>query len=97
MKHSVVLLIALIIGLPSAWGVESQPTHSSDSPASETSHDDGHLRVDELPKPVLEILAEIQRLSAKVEPEIVKFGSRFREEVDQAVKKLRESAKADKP
>ena len=33
------------------------------------------LYVKDLPKPVLEALAEIQRLSPKVEPDIEKFGT----------------------
>ena len=96
MKRDVILLIALMVGVPSAWAIASQPTQRSDAPASPSS-DDAHLRVDELPQSVQEMLAEIQRLSAKVEPEIVRFGRRFREEVSQGVKKLREAAKTDKP
>ena len=95
LKHHLILLVALLFGVPSAWAVQFEPTQASD-PSVSRSSDDPYLRVDELPKPVQEVLAEIQRLSTQLEPEIVKFGSRVREEVDQAMKRLREAAKAEK-
>ena len=89
------ILIALLLGLmivpPPTWADDRES-----STQSERSSDDGHLRVKDLPKPVQDALAEIQRLSAKVEPEIEKFGSRFRQEVDQAVKKLEDAVKTQR-
>jgi hypothetical protein len=85
------LLLNLIIAPLPTWANERES--SAGSEPSARSSDDGHLRVQDLPKSVQDALAEIQRLSVKVEPEIEKFGSRFRQEVDQAVKKLQEAVK----
>jgi hypothetical protein len=94
MKTLIALLFALMISPLPTWANEPASTPAADPSAQ--SSEDGHLYVKDLPKPVLEALAEIQRLSAKVEPEIGKFGSRFRQEVDQAVKRLRDAVK-DQP
>lgn len=91
MKTVIALLLGLSVTMLPAWANEHASSAQSES--SSQSSDDGHLYLKDLPKPVLETLTEIQRLSAKVEPEIEKFGSRFRQEVDQAVKKLREAVK----
>ncbi|HET7058925.1 MAG TPA: hypothetical protein VFI05_09335 [Nitrospiraceae bacterium] len=93
-----VIVNALLLGLMMAplptWANEKES--SAGSEPSARSSDDGHLRVQDLPKSVQDALAEIQRLSAKVEPEIEKFGSRFRQEVDHAVKKLQEAVKTQR-
>ncbi len=94
MKIVIALLLGLMISSLPAWANERESNTASDT--STQSSDDGHLYVKDLPKPVLDTLAEIQRLSAKVEPDIEKFGTRFRQEVDQAVKKLRDAVK-DRP
>ena len=94
MKPLTALLLGLMISSLPVWANERESNTESDISAQ--SSDDGHLYVKDLPKPVLEALAGIQRLSAKVEPDIEKFGSRFRQEVDQAVKRLRDAVK-DKP
>ena len=94
MRTLTALLLGLMISSLPAWANERESNTASDTSAQ--SSDDGHLYVKDLPKPVLDTLAEIQRLSAKVEPDIEKFGTRFRQEVDQAVKKLRDAVK-DRP
>jgi hypothetical protein len=92
MKYVIALVLGVMMAPLPTWANEGSPSAASE-PSSRSS-DDPHLRVEDLPKSVQDALAEIQRLSAKVEPEIEKFGSRFRQEVDQAVKKLREAVKA---
>src|SRR5690242_1672317 len=90
-----IIVLVLGLGLMMAplptWANEKES--SAGSEPSVRSSDDGPLRVEDLPKSVRDALAEIQRLSAKVEPQIEKFGSRFRQEVDQAVKKLQDAVK----
>ena len=94
MKYVIAFLLAIMM-VPPTWANEKES--SAGSEPSPRSSDDGHLRIQDLPKSVQDALAEIQRLSAKVEPEIEKFGSRFRQEVDQAVKKLKEAVKTQRP
>ena len=89
MKILIAFLLAIMMA-PPTWATDKEPSAGSESSARS---DDRPLRVQDLPKSVQDALAEIQRLSAKVEPEIEKFGSRFRQEVDQAVKKLQEAVK----
>jgi hypothetical protein len=94
MRTVIVLLLSLMMAPLPIWANEKQS--SAGSEPSARSSDDAHFRVQDLPKPVQDALAEIQRLSAKVEPEIEKFGSRFRQEVDQAVKKLQDAVKTQR-
>jgi hypothetical protein len=91
MQYVIALALCLMMAPMPTWANEKEPSVGSEPSAR--SSDDGHLRVEDLPKSVRDALAEIQRLSAKVEPEIEKFGSRFRQEVDQAVKKLQDAVK----
>jgi hypothetical protein len=91
MRTIIALLLSLVMAPMPTWANERESSAASEP--SPRSSNDGHLRVRDLPKPVQDALAEIQRLSAKVEPEIEKFGSRFRQEVDQAVKKLQDAVK----
>lgn len=91
MKTVIALVLGIMVAPLPAWANEPEPS-AGPEPSAKYS-DDPHLRVQDLPKPVQDALAEIQRLSAKVEPEIEKFGSRFRHEVDQAVKKLQDAVK----
>jgi hypothetical protein len=95
MKYLIALVVGLMIVTPLLiWANEKESSAGSES--SSQSSDDAHLRVQDLPKSVQDALVEIQRLSAKVEPEIEKFGSRFRQEVDQAVKKLQQAVKSQR-
>jgi len=95
MKYLIALVVGLMMMTPLlTWANEKESSTGSESAAR--SSDDGHLRVQDLPKSVQDALAEIQRLSAKVEPEIEKFGSRFRQEIDQAVKKLQQAVKSQR-
>lgn len=91
MKYAIALVVGLMVAPLPAWANEKES--SAGSKPSARSSEDAHLHIRDLPKPVQDALAEIQRLSAKVEPEIEKFGSRFRQEVDQAVKKLQDAVK----
>lgn len=94
MRPVIVLLLSLMMAPAPTWANEKES--SAGMEPSARSSDDAHLRVQDLPKPVQDALAEIQRLSANVEPEIEKFGSRFRQEVDQAVKKLQDAVKSER-
>jgi len=91
MKYVIAFLLTIMTAPLPTWANEKEVSAGSD--ASSRSSDDGPLRVQDLPKSVQDALADIQRLSAKVEPEIEKFGTRFRQEIDQAVKKLQEAVK----
>ena len=91
MSYVIAFLLALIMA-PLPTGANEKESSAGSEPSPQSSGD-AHLRVQDLPKSVQDALVEIQRLSAKVEPEIEKFGSRFRQEVDQAVKKLKEAVK----
>jgi hypothetical protein len=93
MRYITVLLLWLMLA-PPTWANEKESSAGSEPPPQ--SSGDAHLRVQDLPKSVQDALVEIQRLSAKVEPEIEKFGSRFRQEVDQAVKKLQQAVKSQR-
>jgi hypothetical protein len=94
MKYVIVFVLGLMMATLPTWANEPEPSAGSES--SSKYSDDAHVRVQDLPKPVQDALAEIQRLSAKVEPEIEKFGSRFRQEVDQAVKTLQDAVKSQR-
>jgi hypothetical protein len=48
----------------------------------------GSLRVEDLPKPIPELLDKIQQLSRKIEPEISRMGSTLGQELKATVKKL---------
>jgi HD-like signal output (HDOD) protein len=48
----------------------------------------GTVRVDDLPKPIPELLQKIQKLSSKIEPEISRLGSTLGQELQVTVKKL---------
>ena len=61
-----------------AWGDEGK----SDQ------HRNGQIRVNDLPKPIPELIQKIQQLSQKIEPEISKLGSKLGEELTSTVKKL---------
>ncbi len=94
MSYVIVLLLGLMMAPLPTWANEKESSTASEPSAR--SSDQAHLRVQDLPKSAQDALVEIQRLSAKVEPEIEKFGSRFRQEIDQAVKKLQEAVKTQR-
>jgi hypothetical protein len=48
----------------------------------------GSVRVQDLPKPIPELLQKIQQLSGKIEPEISRLGSTLGQELKVTVKKL---------
>jgi hypothetical protein len=48
----------------------------------------GSVRVQDLPKPIPELLEHIQHLSKKIEPEISRLGSTLGQELKSTVKKL---------
>ena len=76
MKSYVVVAIILTFSTP-AWADEA----SSPKPKK-------GIRVEELPKPIPELLDKIQQLSKKIEPEISRMGSTLGQELKVTVKKL---------
>jgi hypothetical protein len=48
----------------------------------------GSVRVQDLPKPIPELLQKIQQLSGRIEPEISRLGSTLGKELKVTVKKL---------
>ncbi len=89
----VAVLLSLAAATPLTWAEDQSP---NDSTTRSGSSEDEHLRIEDLPKPVQDALKEIQRLSAKIEPAVERFGSRFRQEVDQAIKNLRDGLKTQR-
>ena len=79
--------ILMVLGSSAAWAEEPAP------PAPTPSKE---LRVEDLPKPVTDLLEQLQQLSRKIEPEITKMGSRLGHELDETVKKLREELQSQK-
>jgi hypothetical protein len=77
MKSIVIALTALLVSAPLVWADEGK-----------TEPRKGSVRVEDLPKPIPELLQKIQSLSQKIEPEISRLGSRLGEELTTAVKKL---------
>ena len=75
-----VLLISapvLFLSAPLGWADEDK-----------TAPRKGSIRVEDLPKPIPELLQKIQSLSQKIEPEITRLGSKLGEELTTTVKKL---------
>ena len=62
------------------------PTWSEDDQSQQSRK--GSVRVDDLPKPIPELLQTIQQLSSKIEPEISRLGSTLGHELKVTVKKL---------
>ena len=70
---------AMILSLASpAWASEDQQ-----QPPKK-----GSVRVEDLPKPIPELVDKIQQLSKKIEPEISRMGSTLGHELKVTVKKL---------
>jgi hypothetical protein len=86
MRYILPALLIVLLGSP-AWAEEPAPT----PPASSDK-----LRLEDLPKPVTDLLEKLQQLSRKIEPEITKMGSRLGHELDETVKKLREELQSQK-
>ncbi len=88
MKPIAIALTALLISAPLAWADEDK----TEQPRK------GSVRVEDLPKPIPELLQKIQSLSKKIEPEISRLGSRLGEELTTTVKKLCDELQCqDKP
>ena len=78
MKPIIMTLAAILAVAPVAWADEDK----SEQPRK------GAVRVDDLPKPIPQLLQKIQRLSKQIEPEISKLGSQLGEELRLTVKQL---------
>lgn len=79
--------IVLALALPVSAGDEQAPTSKK-----------GAVRVQDLPKPIPELLDKIQQLSKKIEPEISRLGSTLGQELKVTVKKLCEELQCqDRP
>ena len=70
---------AIVVTLASPAWAEEEP---SPQPSKRS------LRVEDLPKPIPELLDKIQQLSRKIEPEISRMGSTLGQELKVTVKKL---------
>ena len=62
------------------------PVLAGEEPAAQPRK--GSVRVQDLPKPIPELLEKIQQLSGKIEPEISRLGSTLGQELKVTVKKL---------
>jgi hypothetical protein len=78
MKQIIIALATILVVAPATWADEDK----ADRPQK------GQIRVEDLPKPIPELLQKIQQLSKKIEPEISKLGSKLGEELTLTVKKL---------
>jgi len=78
MKQIIIALATILVVAPATWADEDK----ADRPQK------GQIHVEDLPKPIPELLQKIQQLSKKIEPEISKLGSKLGEELTLTVKKL---------
>lgn len=78
MKAFMIVVVMIFSLHASAWADDNQPQQPRK----------GSVRVDELPKPIPELLDKIQQLSKKIEPEISRLGSTLGQELKVTVKKL---------
>ncbi len=62
------------------------PAWADEAPSPQAKK--GSVRVEDLPKPIPELLDKIQQLSRKIEPEISRMGSTLGQELKVTVKKL---------
>jgi len=74
-----ILIAAMILTVASPVWADEEP---SPKPRNES------VRVQDLPKPIPELLEKIQQLSKKIEPEISRLGSTLGQELKVTVKKL---------
>jgi hypothetical protein len=79
MTRVFILLAAMMLGLVS-------PVLADEEQSKQPSK--GSVRVQDLPKPIPELLDKIQQLSRKIEPEISRLGSTLGQELKVTVKKL---------
>jgi hypothetical protein len=64
----------------------ASPLFADDTQRSQAKK--GSLRVEDLPKPIPDLLDKIQQLSKKIEPEISRMGSTLGQELKVTVEKL---------
>jgi hypothetical protein len=76
-RFMIATMMIIAVASP-VWAEENQPQQ----PAK------GSMRVQDLPKPIPELLDKIQQLSRKIEPEISRLGSNLGQELKVTVKKL---------
>jgi hypothetical protein len=76
-RFMIATMMIIAVASP-VWAEENQPQQ----PAK------GSMRVQDLPKPIPELLDKIQKLSRKIEPEISRLGSNLGQELKVTVKKL---------
>lgn len=74
-----IMLAAMMLGLASPVLADEE---QSQQPSKRS------VRVQDLPKPIPELLDKIQQLSRKIEPEISRLGSTLGQELKVTVKKL---------
>lgn len=74
-----ILIAAMILAVASTVWADEEP---SPKPRKES------VRVQDLPKPIPELLEKIQQLSKKIEPEISRLGSTLGQELKVTVRKL---------
>lgn len=86
MKRIASGMLLLLAIAPLSWADENK----AESPKR------SDVRVDDLPKPIPELLEKLQQLSEKIEPEITKLGSKLGQELDDTVKKLREELQSQR-
>lgn len=79
MNRLLMVLIYVLFLSANSWaqGAASPP----EAPSEE-------LKVEDLPKPVVELLTQLQRLSREIEPHITQLGSKLGQELDRTVKQL---------
>lgn len=77
MKPILVAVMLLAVATP-IWAEEEPSTQPKK----------GSVRVQDLPKPIPELLQKIQQLSGRIEPEISRLGSTLGKELKVTVKKL---------
>ena len=78
MKPIIIALATMLAVAPVTWADEDKASQPQK----------GQIRVEDLPKPIPELLQKIQQLSKKIEPEISKLGSKLGEELTLTVKRL---------
>ena len=79
MKLRSMLIVVMMLVLTSP--VRAEEEHAQQPPK-------GSVRVQDLPKPIPELLEKIQHLSKKIEPEISRLGSTLGQELKVTVTKL---------
>jgi hypothetical protein len=77
-------LILVLFTVSASWADNAKPEATEPEPAGH-----GDLRIQDLPKPIPELLDQLQQLSRRIEPEIAKLGSTLGKELDETVKQLR--------